>query len=400
MKRITINKKNILFIFMIIPFFRPIGIEVAAVPAFYYLGTLLELLAIAYLLIATIHTKRIFKRTNNDNTLTLKMYLLYTLFISCLFKFVLGNSEIQLIALISYFFAPFCVIYVIKKDFKIVLDGFYWYFFILNILNLLFYHIPVLKNVINDDWYFFSGHIQSTTMLWAASVFVGLIKYYRDENIERKSIAFTLLYIALPTMVMISAEVSTGILALFAYLTAYFFVFFRKKVKSINCIHLYTVNLVGLAFNYFLIRINIQTVFAVILYKYFNNTTSLNGRTVIWEAFSNAINKSLLLGYGYNGNKVNVGWGGGWDSLNYAHNTILQEWSNGGVIGLALFIIMSFFALRVAAGLKNIMYKKVILCLLAVQLVIMWSESMCFYNYYLLFIVFIVFMPKIDCNKV
>ena len=124
-------------------------------------------------------------------------------------------------------------------------------------------------------------------------------------------------------------------------------------------------------------------------------TTSLNGRTVIFRAFFEAVSKSKWFGYGQNGVNISTGWGGAWNSLDYAHNTILQEMVNGGLVGLTLFFVTGMVTVHHTCKTENVYLKKIILCTLAAQMVIMCTESINAYGFYMLFLVLITYADRL-----
>lgn len=264
--------------------------------------------------------------------------------------------------------------------------------------NLIFYAVPALNNLLGDEWYYFCGHRQSLSMLWSMSVFVGLLKYNYDDKRNRHPL-FMIVYILIPSFMMLVSGVGTSIIALVVFLGLYFLVFLRSKLNAINTFQLRIVYIVGLLFNWLLVSVNIQTHFATLISYFLHETVTFNGRTVIWDAFLRVVKEAPIFGYGYNGIRVATGWGGNWDNLDYAHNTILQELSNGGIVGFVLFFLMGYVALKSIDKLQNIDYKKIVLCVLGSQLVMMCSESISYYQYYSLFVVLLANLSSLDRDR-
>lgn len=96
-----------------------------------------------------------------------------------------------------------------------------------------------------------------------------------------------------------------------------------------------------------------------------DNISSLSGRTLIWSSISNEIqefNIQLLYGYGASGtinsginNEVAHVFLGGWENtgVKTAHNSILQQLLDKGLIGVVIFLLMFRSLIYTFKGLKS-----------------------------------------------
>lgn len=399
MGKVKVNKKSFMFAFLILPFFRPLGLEVKTFRFLYPLFTYWELLILGVFAIIFVISCRSCRIRNSNYSIFIYLYTLYTLVQSIVCKVSQGRqSVIPLFSVLFFCLGTVVVLYVAKKDIVQLVDFFYGYFGIINVCNLIFYAVPALNKLLGDEWYYFCGHRQSLPMLWSMSVFVGLLKYNYYDKRDRHPL-FMIVYILIPSFMMLISGVGTGIVALVVFVGLYFLVFLRNKLNAITTFQLRIIYIVGLLFNWLLVSVNIQTRFTTLISYYLHETVTFNGRTVIWDAFLKAVKKSPIWGYGFNGIRVATGWGGGWDNLDYAHNTILQELSNGGIVGFVLFFLMGYVALKSIDKLQNIDYKKIVLCVLGSQLVIMCSESISYYQYYSLFVALLANLPSLDRER-
>ena len=89
-----------------------------------------------------------------------------------------------------------------------------------------------------------------------------------------------------------------------------------------------------------------------IVLQLMDRTISLTGRTDIWRSVWDAISQRIVLGYGFNGfwngidgASANVILSLGWVAK-HAHDGFLDLWLELGIVGLALFAVGFFSALR------------------------------------------------------
>lgn len=390
-------KNKGLYAFLLIPFFRPLGLEVSRFHFLYYFFTTWEAIAIAFFIMMLYKSKKVLALKRHDESKFIKIYIIYTFAISFVFKFLNGNDLIPLVGLLSFCLSPLIVIYIAEKDYKFIVDFFYRYLLIINLLNFLFIVIPPLGSLITVKEYFFIGHRQAVPMVWALSVMLCSIKFNEQKGKAKgKRLLGLLLYVAIASYNILNAAVSTGIVVFGLFALMYIIMVVFNKIERINDASMYILFIAGLVVNYLIIAFNIQDYFSYYLARYLGETTSLNGRIVIFNVFRRAVSGAPIFGYGYKGLEVSTGWGGAWDALDYAHNTLLQELTNGGAIGLILFITMSLFAIHGSLRSKNLNHKKIVLCTLVAELVIMCTESINYYGYYMVFLVIITYLHELD----
>lgn len=225
-------------------------------------------------------TKRyvLFVLNNSNYSIFIYLYTLYTLVQSIVCKASQGRqSVIPLFSVLFFCLGTVVVLYVAKKDIVQLVDFFYGYFGIINVCNLIFYAVPALNKLLGDEWYYFCGHRQSLPMLWSMSVFVGLLKYNYYDKRDRHPL-FMIVYILIPSFMMLISGVATGIVALVVFVGLYFLVFLRNKLNAITTFQLRIIYIVGLLFNWLLVSVNIQTRFTTLISYYLHETVTFNGR--------------------------------------------------------------------------------------------------------------------------
>ena len=283
-----------------------------------------------------------------------------------------------------------------------MIDILYKYFSVINIFNAIFIVVPGLNTVFSDDFYYFNGHRQSISMLWTILVFICLIRraLYR-EKYEKYRTWYAAINVGIATfnLIYVFSTVATGVVVLFVFVILYIVLVLFKRINSIHDLALYCIFIGGLILNYLVVLFNIQNNFAALLTNFLGESTNLGGRVTIYNAFYQAFKESSIFGYGYYGIKCSAGWGGEWNALDYAHNTLLQELTTGGLIGLCLFIVMGLYAVKNACKIRNIYIKKVTLCAMAANMVIMITESTNQYNYFTLFLIIITCIYRFDLQS-
>lgn len=395
------NRNYALYVFMLIPFFRPLGLELKVLPFINTIFLVWELCAIFLFAIMQVENMRFLQVGKSDEFRFLKLYSVFTFLNSITMKFLFGNKEIPLVTLLMFCSCFFIVSYIAQRDCEVLIDILYKYFSVINIINTLFIIVPRLNTVFSDDFYYFNGHRQSMSMLWAISVFLCLIRsaLFREKNGKYRKWGVAInVGIATFNLFQVFSTVATAIFAFSVFIILYIALVIFKKINSIHDLALYCTFIGGLIINYLVVAFNIQNNFAAFLSNYLGESISLSGRTTIFKEFFQAFTESSIFGYGFYGVKCNIGWVG-WEEMGYAHNTLLQELTGGGLVGLILFIVMGLYAVKNACKIRNIYIKKVTLCALAANMVIMITESTNQYNYFTLFLIIITCIYKLDLQS-
>lgn len=392
------NRNYALYVFMLIPICRPKGLELRVLPPISIAFFVWFIFTLFLFAIIQAKNMRHLYVGKSDEFRFLKLYSGFTFLNSITIKFLIGNQEIPLLSLISYCLNILIISYIANRDSEALIDIFYKYFCAINIVNALFIIVPGLNTVFTDDFYYFNGHRQSMSMLWTISVFLCLVRssLYKEKYGKYRA-RYTAINVGIATfnLIQVFSTVATAILAFSAFIILYITLVIVKKINSIHNLALYCTFIGGLIINYLVVVFNVQNYFAAFLSNFLGESTNLSGRTIIFRAFYQAFKKSSIFGYGFYGVKGYTGWAG-WNATGYAHNTLLQELTSGGLIGLILFIVMGLYAVKNACKIRNIYIKKVTLCALAANMVIMITESTNQYSYYTLFLVIITCIYKLD----
>ena len=250
------NRNYALYVFMLIPFFRPLGLGLKVLPFLEVVFFAWELFAI--FLFANIQVKnlRFLHVGKSDEFRFLKLYSVFTFLNSITEKFFIGNQEIPLVSLLMFCSCIFIASYIANIDCEVLIDILYKYFSIINIVNALFIIVPGLNNVFSDDFYYFNGHRQSLSMLWTISAFLCLIRsaLYR-EKYGKYRLCYTVINVGIATfnLIQVFSAVATAIVAFSVFIILYIALVIFKRINNIHDLALYCTFIGGLIINYLVV---------------------------------------------------------------------------------------------------------------------------------------------------
>ncbi len=262
------------------------------------------------------------------------------------------------------------------------------------ILNLF-----VLKDFFDAQFHItFLGHVQLISQIGLLSIFCAFLSIIISRKIGIRNIL--LIVLSLYTMVKADATVSViSFIVLILFGLIYLF-----KLHRLFMLNSKTYVYFGFILSLLII------IFSVYNNLYNNNSIrfiDFNGRSFIWVELINNIKNHIIFGYGIEGIKIKVFWSA-WTNVNgfnYAHNQIIQNLIDGGIISLLLFWKM---IINCTKNIKKINNKNAIFLFnitLLIFLIIMVVESVSLYYYFYIFLAFafnsdfIIKMMKGDCNN-
>ena len=293
------------------------------------------------------------------------------------------------------FFIPLMCIFINN----IIQDNFQPY---INILGNLLIGILSLNLLVFNQWFFavyfnpsvnnamFIGHVQTASEIGVLAILIGVL--LKDFGKKRKG--NFLLLLSLLTMIYSRTMASFLVLVellIFAFLGRS--EFFRKLVSK-NIVFIFCILLV---LNYFLIN----------AYYYFPFNGELDsltsGRVTIWYLGLLLVRENLISGYGAYGVKIRpywIQWMNNNTGFNYAHNTILQLFLDGGIIVTILFVITLVLYIDNIKYIRHLKLKYFISCLVIMYLSIGMVESLTEYNYFFIFLSLLPFVNSFTKNSI
>ena len=266
-----------------------------------------------------------------------------------------------------------------------------------NILIVLFFLNFFIFNPFFFDNYFdpdrlhllFIGHVQVASQLGLIGVFIGYLLLYR-HNVRKAS---KLIVLSIVTMIMSKTIASLFVISCLLVGFTYISISKRHYLLQLNPII------------YLVLTTFINVIFLILTYvvgykfSFLGEPTTFNGRTTIWRNALELVSQELIFGYGAAGVKIQVYWSMlTKDSLGmyYAHNELIQELLNGGIILLALFCFVIFFHI---VYLKNVKSKKLFYfsnLSFFIFSFIMIFESPTEYQYIYIFLAMLAYLPEIE----
>lgn len=325
--------------------------------------------------------KEIIKR----DTIIIISYFVSAFIITLLIRGIVVNGYQKLIAYPSICLFTICNL---KKNPKRFLNSINNVVMILLILNQV-----VLREFFSQQLHMtFLGHVQMISQITTLAIFCALIFWVMFK--EKKKRTIFIIIMSLFTMITTDASLAKTIcvmLCIFAFLykfKKYNFLTYDSKVYII----------IGIIFNVIIILLS------VINNVKYNNAIpvlDLSGRSFVWVDALDKIKNKVMMGYGVEGVLLNVFWNK-WNNspgFNYAHNQILQNLLDGGVILCSIFIFMLFSFCKNTKKISNIKYKVIINTILIIFLGIMIFESTSSYCYMYLCFSIIYTVPSLIESK-
>jgi len=322
-----------------------------------------------------------FKEFRKKSILFIMSYFIITIIITLFMRGSDINGFQKLFAYPSIFLF---MIFKMRENPKILLNILNNVMLVLFVLNQL-----VLRSFFSEQYHItFLGHVQMISQLGILSIFCAVVYWILYHNKKKRTILIVLL--SLFTMLTVdasSAVISAIILCILAILyklKIYYFLTFNSKIYIIG----------GLFLSLLIISLSI------INNSVYNNTVTFldfSGRSFIWLDAVSKFKSSIFLGYGIEGVLLDVFWNQ-WtnpNGFNYAHNQILQNLLDGGIIGFFAFWFMIFHCCENINNIKSSKYRALINAILIAFSVVMIFESTSLYCYMFMCLAIIYVLPSV-----
>ncbi len=233
------------------------------------------------------------------------------------------------------------------------------------------------------------GHVQVISQIGALSIFTAIIYYILYKRHKAKLCILCLLSIfTMLNVDAISANLTAIFLLIVVLLYKYFdLTLFKSKAPSyIICSIIASIIIIAMS-------TNLNTTIKAL---------DFSGRGIVWQSTLSNIQESPVYGYGLHGSEIKVFWNKwypGSNKLTYAHNQILQNLLDGGIITLLAFWIMVFTCTHDIANMKDKRYNIVFNIFLITFLAISIFESPSSYCYIYIFLALCYSLPKVINNN-
>lgn len=281
---------------------------------------------------------------------------------------------------------PFLCLLVIsnmQKNCKTLLEATMCVFMVEFILNFIFMISPFEFG----EHLTFLGHVQMISQFGIVSILVSIL-YWMIFKTHKRRVIF-LVVITLVTM--LTTDASSAILSAVALCIAY--ITYKWKLYHLFCFRT-EIYLIGM------IIMSLIVVYITSINRNIIPNIDFSGRRFVWgEALIKIVNKPLF-GYGIDGVLLQPFWtewtGGG---FNYAHNQILQNMLDGGIVLAMAFWIMVYSFVKNVNKLKQKKYVVLFNATIVTLLFVMIFESVTLYCYMYFVLAIVYVFPKLEYSR-
>ena len=125
-----------------------------------------------------------------------------------------------------------------------------------------------------------------------------------------------------------------------------------------------------------------------------HKSSTLSGRTIIWEKAFYYIEKNPIIGYGYDnniiGDKTNYMFQGNYEFPNDTHNSIIFMLLSSGIIGTVVLLYIIYSTLKKSLIVVRFDERYYYLCIFLVSNIVRGLTESCFHYPHIMFFVYII----------
>lgn len=321
------------------------------------------------------------KELTRKNTFLIMTYFIITIITTILIRGVKINGFQKLFAYPSIFLFIICKM---KENPKRILNIINNVMLILFVLNQF-----ILRSFFSQQYHItFLGHVQMISQLGVLAIFCALIYWMLYHNKKKRTIFLVLISL----FTMITTDASSAVLS--AIILCIFGILYKFGIyRFLTCdTKKYVIRGIVLSI--------VVVCLSVVNNLIYNNVISFfdfSGRSFVWRDALFKIKSKIWLGYGIGGTLLSVFWNQWFNSVgfDYAHNQILQNLLDGGIVGFIAFWYMVLFCCKNIKNIKNQKYRVLVNAILIIFSIIMIFESTSFYCYMFMFLAIVYVLPNI-----
>ena len=309
------------------------------------------------------------KHTVNKEYLPAVLYFVFAIIISLAVKRSVSGGLQQLFAYPTFFLF---ICEEMRRNSKTVIKAFAGILTVLLAMNF-----PLTLIIFRRVLYHitFLGHVQMISQFGVLAIFIAVIGFMSDVLSRRKAC----LLAALTFLNMMTTDASSAVLSaviIVAVLIVYIF-----KLYNLFCFKSQIYVGIMVAFSFYIIVAACKSWLVGMVPDY-----TFSGRSYIWREVFQRFSESPIYGYGIEGILIKPFWVGPNGGFNYAHNQIMQNILDGGVILFTLFWAMILSLAQSINKMKNKILVIVSNAALICTLFMMVFDSVSLYCYsYVLF---------------
>ncbi len=225
-----------------------------------------------------------------------------------------------------------------KYDFNFLLSSLINILTAITVINLLI--VFVYPNGLIGDIYFIGIRTRFTEVILVNMVLSLTYDKIHNVKISKKS----LFIIAVSIVTILKCWIATALLGM---VLVFLLVLLFLKDRHIKLLNIYFAIIICLVLNVLIVHLRILDSLDWFFTGIFGKTTSLSGRTEIWDNAFGIIFSKPIFGHGMavDGNFIPWVWGGiGEVKLWQAHNQWLQLLYDGGIVCVISFIAITFIS--------------------------------------------------------
>ncbi len=225
-----------------------------------------------------------------------------------------------------------------KYDFNFLLSSLINILTAITVINLLI--VFVYPNGLIGDIYFIGIRTRFTEVILVNMVLSLTYDKIHNVKISKKS----LFIIAVSIVTILKCWIATALLGM---VLVFLLVLLFLKDRHIKLLNIYFAIIICLVLNVLIVHLRILDSLDWFFTGIFGKTTSLSGRTEIWDNAFGIIFSKPIFGHGMavDGNFIPWVWGGiGEVKLWQAHNQWLQLLYDGGIVCVISFIAIAFIS--------------------------------------------------------
>lgn len=276
------------------------------------------------------------KHTVNKEYLPAVLYFVFAIIISLAVKRSVSGGLQQLFAYPTFFLF---ICEEMRRNSKTVIKAFAGILTVLLAMNF-----PLTLIIFRRVLYHitFLGHVQMISQFGVLAIFIAVIGFMSDVLSRRKAC----LLAALTFLNMMTTDASSAVLSaviIVAVLIVYIF-----KLYNLFCFKSQIYVGIMVAFSFFIIVAACKSWLVGMVPDY-----TFSGRSYIWREVFQRFSESPIYGYGIEGILIKPFWVGPNGGFNYAHNQIMQNILDGGVILFTLFWAMILSLAQSINKMKN-----------------------------------------------
>lgn len=370
--KLKISKNKLYYLFVVFAFLFPRGFSELN-QTYHTVAALSVWLAVVLILVKECLSKVINIKFNLRECLIALYFVLA-------FLITFWNRGIISSGLQQIFAVPALCIFIIsnmRKQPKVLLEVFIFVFTINFILNAIF---TIIKFKFGEHLTFL-GHVQVISQLGVAAIFISVL-YWLLFKINKKRVK---ILIVITLLTMFTTDADSAVLSALALCISYI----TYKWKLYHLFDFRTeLYLVGM------IILNLLIVYMTSINRNIIPNLDFSGRRFVWESALLNITKSFWFGYGIDGILLNTFWTKG--GFNYAHNQILQNMIDGGIVLTIAFWVMIIAFISRIRFIEQKQYRVLANAALLTLFFIMIFDSTTLYCYMYIILAIVYVVPSLE----